>query len=407
MLHCPICGEGIQEYQKTEMLAKGKWVAQNPGHWRAGFHLSSLYSPVGWYSWARAVREFDEAGTNPEKKQVFTNTFLGLPFDTGGETVAYDYLQRRAEDYEAEVPDGVLLIVMAVDVQKHYLRYEIQGYGKDEERWGLYNGRIDGSTTELGSGFEVRGKSEASPVTTGEVGLTHRSTPTDEAFPSAWVQLEEVMKRKLVRSDGREMNIARVFIDSGGVEGTTDTVYNFCAKWDLRNVCAVKGSNQAKDPICSARKRDFINGRGFWRYRIGTFEAKRLIYSRLKIEVPGPGYFHFPKDENRGYDAVAYNELTVERLITEYKNGYKKLKWWKPKEARNELLDLAVYGLSVVRDMKPNWVALGNLYRNSEVGMRSSEFERKDAKDTQRTQRVNVDFYDRSNTGGREVVINV
>ena len=71
----------------------------------------------------------------------------------------------------------------------------------------LFNGRIDGSTTELGSGFEVRGKSGASPVTTGEVGLTHRSTPTDEAFPSAWVQLEEVMKRKLVRSDGREIVI--------------------------------------------------------------------------------------------------------------------------------------------------------------------------------------------------------
>lgn len=61
LYYCEHCGEGIEEYEKTTMLAKGKWVAQHPERENLGFHLNSLYSPVGWYSWKEIAEDFLEA----------------------------------------------------------------------------------------------------------------------------------------------------------------------------------------------------------------------------------------------------------------------------------------------------------------------------------------------------------
>jgi phage terminase large subunit GpA-like protein len=49
---CAHCGALIGERHKTWMLEHGEWRTTAPGDGRtAGFHLSSLYSPVGWFSW--------------------------------------------------------------------------------------------------------------------------------------------------------------------------------------------------------------------------------------------------------------------------------------------------------------------------------------------------------------------
>src|SRR5512135_2887782 len=58
---CDHCGQEIANHQKQWMLPRGEWRA-NPGpDWdrkTAGFHLSSLYSPVGWFSWGDAAMQF-------------------------------------------------------------------------------------------------------------------------------------------------------------------------------------------------------------------------------------------------------------------------------------------------------------------------------------------------------------
>jgi len=50
--HCEGCERPIAEHHKTEMLARGEWrataVATDPT--AIGFHLSALYSPIGWKS---------------------------------------------------------------------------------------------------------------------------------------------------------------------------------------------------------------------------------------------------------------------------------------------------------------------------------------------------------------------
>ena len=59
MYHCEGCERPIAEHHKTEMLARGEWratsVSDNPT--AIGFHLSALYSPIGWKSWEQVARE--------------------------------------------------------------------------------------------------------------------------------------------------------------------------------------------------------------------------------------------------------------------------------------------------------------------------------------------------------------
>jgi hypothetical protein len=47
----------------------------------AGFHLSSLYSPVGWFSWSDAAEMYEQAKKTPDLMKGFVNTVLGLPFE--------------------------------------------------------------------------------------------------------------------------------------------------------------------------------------------------------------------------------------------------------------------------------------------------------------------------------------
>jgi phage terminase large subunit GpA-like protein len=58
---CAHCGALIGERHKTWMLEHGEWRPTAPGDGRtAGFHLSSLYSPVGWFSWADAAEMYEQ-----------------------------------------------------------------------------------------------------------------------------------------------------------------------------------------------------------------------------------------------------------------------------------------------------------------------------------------------------------
>jgi phage terminase large subunit GpA-like protein len=326
---CPHCGGGIEEWQKTEMLANGVWIATNPGHWRAGFHLSALYSPVGWLSWKDVAKKFELAGNDPEKRKTFMNTILGLPWEESGETIANEYLERRKEQYACEIPPGVLFLTMAVDVQKDRLEYEVKGWGINEESWGIEYGVLRGSTTELIS--------------------------NDKDFPSPWQQLDAVRLRGYKRLDGTEMRIACAMVDAGY---NSDAVYEYTKPRERMRVFAVRGYSTPNKPIMNRPSRNTKNRAAI--FYTGTDTAKELIYSRLKIETPAPGYFHFPADDRTGYDAAFYAGLISEKRITVYRRGFKRLEWHKERNARNEPLDLAVYNLVAIRHLNIKWERFEN-----------------------------------------------
>ena len=62
MYVCEHCGQEIANHQKQWMLPRGQRRAEAAGDGKtAGFHLSSLYSPVGWFPWSDAAAMFEQA----------------------------------------------------------------------------------------------------------------------------------------------------------------------------------------------------------------------------------------------------------------------------------------------------------------------------------------------------------
>jgi phage terminase large subunit GpA-like protein len=146
---CENCHKHIQNHHKTEILEKGKWIAENPGSRIAGFHLSSLYSPVGWFSWGEAAQSFLDAKDNEQLLKVWVNTTLGETWIDKGEAPDWERLFERRENYKIGiVPRGGLVLTAGVDVQKDRIECEIVAWGSDKQSWSVDYKIIDGDTVK-------------------------------------------------------------------------------------------------------------------------------------------------------------------------------------------------------------------------------------------------------------------
>jgi phage terminase large subunit GpA-like protein len=95
-----------------------------------GFHLSALYAPLGWLSWARIAAMHEQARGNDETLKAFVNAVLGGTWVESGEAPNWECLAGRPEDYRPGlVPDGALLVTAGVDVQKDRIEVGIWGWG--------------------------------------------------------------------------------------------------------------------------------------------------------------------------------------------------------------------------------------------------------------------------------------
>jgi phage terminase large subunit GpA-like protein len=117
---CEACGGAIGEQHKTAMLAQGEWrpTAKTGDPHAIGFHLSALYSPVGWFSWAQAVRDWEAAQGDTRALKTFTNTVLGETWQERGEAPDWQRLYERREAFPAGVvPARALVLTAGVDNQ--------------------------------------------------------------------------------------------------------------------------------------------------------------------------------------------------------------------------------------------------------------------------------------------------
>ena len=96
------------------MLRRGEWRAEDKSYKgkTAGFHLSSLYSPVGWFSWGQMAAMFLEAKQNVELLKVFVNTCLGETWVDRGDAPEWEKLFMRREPYErGKIPEKGLILL--------------------------------------------------------------------------------------------------------------------------------------------------------------------------------------------------------------------------------------------------------------------------------------------------------
>jgi len=318
-LLCTACGSLIQERYKTQMLSAGKWKATEPGREIASFHLNSLYSPLGFYSWKDAVKLWlkYKRTHNTEILRVFVNTVLGETYSESGKSVEFSILEKRKEDYPADVPNNALILTAGVDIQEDRIEAEIVGWGAGQESWSIDYTRIMGDTE----------------------------------YDFVWNQLDDYLKRTWIHESGLEMLPALTAIDSGH---RARTVYQFCKRNEHRRIFPVKGQDGWGRGLINRpakRNKDLV-----YLFNVFVDEMKSKIYSQLKVDVPGPGYCHFPRKDF--YDMNYFRQLTSEKLVNKRIAGRNKLKWELPAGRRNEALDCRAYAIAALNILNPNFEAL-------------------------------------------------
>jgi phage terminase large subunit GpA-like protein len=317
---CEDCGTLIEERHKTDMLAKGEWRPTAEGNGRtAGFHLSSLYSPLGWKSWRSIVEEFLAAKNDAPLLKGWVNTVLGETWEEEySAKVGVDALQARAEFYDPKVlPARVLAVTAGVDVQDNRLAVSLYGWGRDEECWTVAHQEIFG----------------------------------DPARPEVWAQLKNMLETPIDHEIAEPLTVMAACIDSGGHH--THDVYAFAREHRTRHWYAIKGQSQRSKPAISKPTRVDLNWKGrvlkssaeVW--PVGVDTIKSVIYARLKHNEPGAGYIHFHAELSTEF----FEQLTAEKQVTKYVKGFPVREWVKKSGARNEALDTAVYAYAALQSL--------------------------------------------------------
>ena len=320
---CPACGERVAQHHKATMLAGAAWQPSAAGDGiTAGFHLPGWYAPPGWTSWEQIRDEFLRSKADPILLKGWVNKRAAEAWeDEALVRINADGLLTRAaaDPYPTgHCPAGVLLLLMAVDVQDTWLEVSVWGYGRGEESWLVWHQRIDGNPAEA----------------------------------DAWLQVDSIRQTDFPHERGGTMRPRHVAVDSGG--HFTQEVYEYCRARVRDGVIAIKGSSTRAAPLVGKGSKQDVTWRGrivkggVTLYMVGTDTAKRSIYARLKITTPGPGYVHFGQNATDEY----LEGLTCERLMPRQVKGFQVLEWQKPSGARNEPLDLCVYCLAALELVK-------------------------------------------------------
>jgi len=311
---CIGCNRKIAERYKTEIMAiksGARWRPKKPGMPRRGYQISALYSPLGWASWKDIATEFIEAKGNREKLKVWNNATMGLPFEEKGSQPAWAALKARAEPYEVmTVPGNGILLTAGVDTQDNRLIVSVYAWGKGEESWLVYHGELYG----------------------------------DPAQDAVWNQLDFILDRSYRHVDGADLRIQTMAIDTAGHR--THSVYNYCRQRTPR-VIAIQGAKRPGRPVISSSPSlqdvDYAGekiAQGVQLWTVGTDTAKAVIYGRLNLVEPGPGYLHFPI----GLGDDFYMQLTAEKLTTEFRKGFPHTVWVATRD--NHALDTCVYAFA-------------------------------------------------------------
>jgi len=325
---CRHCGEHIDHALKGWMDEHGEWRATNYDEngkpaWNKGrlsFHINTLYSQFEKASWAHAVAAWRDIEGDPEKRQTFENTWLGLSFEdwsaAGKARKPHELQETHVVDYGGMVPKWVHFLTAGVDTQS------------------AEGGRFEVTITGWGAG-------ERKAV------IAHFVLDQHELKdPTAWDELASTLSLQYKTMDNRLMTVAAAAIDSGGHYG--QEVYDFCARHSDRQWWAIKGhGTQGKgtrgDRIWPRAISD--NGRS---YSVDVNLAKDKLYRQLNGEPDAPGGIVFPRDALPGsvsFDALYFERLTREKPLP-VKGQPGKTFWSSPKD--QEPWDCLIYSMAAM-----------------------------------------------------------
>ena len=323
---CEECGVLIPHNKKRWMVERGEWRSTQLGNGKhVGFHIWAAYSYSPNASWSNLVEEFLESKQDPEQLKTWINTTLGETWeDEYASKVGAEALMERAGEakYEQGVPpEEALVLCMGCDVQDDRLSMSVWGIGRNEEMFLVDRKVIYGSP----------------------------------ARADLWKQMDEVLMSKYKCQDGYELKIESSAIDTGG--HYTQEVYQYVRERSQLGLIGIKGIGlKGKPPLGKPTTQDItFSGKalkkGVKLFPVGVDVIKTTLHNKLRDAEIGKGYIHFYPTITPDY----FEELTAERQILRYKNGYQERIWVKKSSARNEALDEAVYAWAAFQRFKQKY----------------------------------------------------
>jgi phage terminase large subunit GpA-like protein len=328
-----VCVNGceISEDERLEMLDRAEMRPEAPYRGKHGLWINELYSKFS--SLADMATAYIDAKRDPsgEKLKAFENTALAIGYqEREGEIETEDLVELQESYDHTQIPEEVLIVVGAVDVQKNRLELELKGYGLAAEGQDRF----------------------AYPQSWG---LEYIALEGDPERPEVWAELEAKRETIYTTPSGRQIRISSIAIDTGYLPAR---VYKFIGKNRGRGYFAVRGANTPGRPLIS--KPTKVGDPPVRLWTVGTETAKDSIANRLELkDKTAPGFCHFGKHYPEHY----FRQLRAEMPDVRYIRGRAFRVWRKIKDwYRNEALDLFVYCEAVLaialRILKTNFARL-------------------------------------------------
>jgi len=327
---CAQCEKSFPEYHKTAMLEAGEWrpTAISSDPLTHGYHISGLYSPIGWLGWAQIARDWEKATNDPDARKTFVNTVLGEEWEEEADAVPdWERLYERREAWpHATVPERGLFLTAGADVQIDRIEIDVWAWGRGLESWLVEHIVING----------------------------------DPGRPEIWEILTELLGRTWEHETGVRLALQRLAIDTGF---TTQNVYQWARGQDRATVLPVRGvgaydrlvpvSGPTKIEVTNQGKR-LKRGLNLWTVSVSFF--KKELYKHLGLPKPTTeqlgagftyphGYIHLPDTVSDEW----IKQLTAEQqVIIRSRRGFAARTEWRQLRPRNEALDCRVYARAAV-----------------------------------------------------------
>ena len=393
---CPCCGVEIPYKQKSNLNARGRWVADGqsllpdgtlvgpePSAKVTGFWLGGV--AAAYQSWESLVYRHlqglhDYALTGSEKSlQTTVNTDQGAPYMSrhliesqgrgGGPMDRADHVLPRHM-----VPAETRCVIVSVDVQggvKSRFVVQVHAVGPHMEQW-------------LVDRFEItRSKRE---------GMGDEFAPVDPSRMEDW----DVLTDKLLLATWKtqdpnlEIKAKRVIVDSGGEDGVTQAAYAWFRRVRKMGMAGrvrlYKGGSDRKAPIIKESLVGSPKGKGDIPLLLcNTNLLADAVAAGLRRAGGGAGAYHFPPAKHPTLSPESWlPQAFFDELQAEVRqaNGT-----WSQTRRRNESIDLCrmIYagllslGVDKIRSWAevPTWLAPLSL--NSEVVTVQDRREMKDS----------------------------
>lgn len=312
---CKSCGCLIEEKHRADIVARGAWVAANPGGDHPSFHIWGVY--FGFRDWRSIADAWFRAKGNAIAEMSFFNDVLGLPYSAVSDAPDWEATRDRVENVPDEdkmpkgtIPAGHPILCAGVDCQGTWLEWTLVAFGPDGKRHTVDHGREDAPITE------VEGKAA----------------------------LDRLLNRVWKNQHGRDVQIDQLTIDGGAY---TAEVWDWAKRWPQSRVKIIKGGSSSTAPLYQLQKLErradgVVKRRQKRAYILNVSAFKSALYADLlKTDPQERGFWSF----SSGLGDAFFKGLASEhRVASRNAVGVVRYGWeLLTPGLRNEPLDCSVY----------------------------------------------------------------